>query len=197
MNVVEVYQCEVCGKESRNPSKIKNHEVQCKINKKKELEAEKNREKWEKEFLETFHPSRLKECINEYLEKFGVPPFEHLSYSVKYSDNVSNSHECPMNGVTNWSRRDPDKPTSYPGFKGNISGKYNADDHTISEYCSSFHRKVKIPGIHSGTGGGGHDGFRYELKFFIDDFPNLKNEITKERAKSGLNDTSLDIVYEG
>lgn len=176
MKVIEVYQCEVCGKESRNKSKIKNHEVQCKIQRKKELEAKKNKEKWEKEFLETFHPSKLKEYINEYLEKFGVAPFEELSYSLHYSNNVSNSHECPRRGVTNWGGRDQNKPTSYPGFKGLITGKYNSDNHTISEYCSSFPRKVKIPGIHSGSGGGGEGGFSYELKIFLDDFPNFKKE---------------------
>ena len=38
---------------------------------------------------------------------------------------VSNSHNCPINGVTNWGNIDPDKPASYLGWSGQVNGTLN------------------------------------------------------------------------
>lgn len=178
MNVIEVYQCEACGKESRNKEKLHNHEVQCKIQRKKEIERKKNKEKLDEEFLKTFHPSNLKECVNIYLDKCGIPIFEELHWEVNYYDHVSNSHSAPINGETNWGERKEGVPTGYPGFSGRIWGSYNPKDRSISEYCGNFsHDRVIIPGLHTGSGGGGGDRkFSYQFQFFLEDFPTFKEE---------------------
>lgn len=203
MKVIQLYQCEVCGKESRNESKIKNHEVQCKIQERKRVEREKNKAKWEKEFLETFHPSKLKECVNSYLDKFGVPPFEELHYELRYYDHVSNSHSAPINGETNWGRKKEGIPTGYPGFKGRVWGYDNSVGCSISEYCGAFYNKVKIPGLHTGSGGGSGE-YRYEFQFFLDDFPSFKKEFEERQLKkvakanlSGDYSQKIDESYSG
>lgn len=202
MNIIKMYECEICGKTSRNEVKIKNHESQCKSQYNKKLEIQKNKEMWEKEFIETFHPSMLKECVNTYLQKFGEATFEQLNFEIYYSENVSNSHSAPINGVENWGGKEG-LPKGYPGFQGRITGEYTSDKKSISEYCGSFYGKVKIPCIHTGSGGGGGDGkFGYQIQFFIDDFPNFKKEFEAEyglrKAKSLL--TGKDVggfIYRG
>ena len=43
--------------------------------------------------------------------------FERLHFS----ENCSNSHVAPRDGVLNWSGRDSDKPTGYPGFSCKVN----------------------------------------------------------------------------
>lgn len=201
MNIISLYECEICGKQSKNETKIKNHEKQCKAENMKKIEIQNKKNAWEKEFLETFHPSKLKECVNSYLEKFGEPTFENLEFELVYSENVSNSHSAPINGVENWGGKEG-LPKGYPGFQGRITGEYNSIGKSISEYCGAFYNKVKIPGIYTGSGGGGGGTFGYQFQFFIDDFPNFKKEFEynyhTEKAKCLLTGENFkSFVYRG
>jgi len=46
-----------------------------------------------------------------------------LRWQVSYNHNVSNTHNCPLSGVTNW-QCENDKPRGYPGFSGRIWVRY-------------------------------------------------------------------------
>jgi len=43
-----------------------------------------------------------------------------VDISMRWSDNVSNSHSAPHNGVTNWDR-DKEQPLGYPGWHGTMT----------------------------------------------------------------------------
>ena len=91
------------------------------------------------------------------------------------SDCVSNSHNAPHTGVTNWCGEGGNVPRGYPGWHGSIEFKYS---HELSGFGSSVFSQSRI---HLGSGGGGAKGGRYEVKFFDDDWPGL--------SKSALFDT--------
>lgn len=128
-----------------------------------------------------------------------------LAWNVLYSDSVSNSHDCPLNGVTNW-RVENDKPRGYPGFKGRIWIRYARELDTwgsdpIREYLG-------YPG--SGGAGGysgpwsdiakayyeryGHksvggkqrfikpDIYSWDYRFYIDDWPELAKMVEHQRT---------------
>lgn len=73
-----------------------------------------------------------------------------LRLDVSYQSIISNSHNCPKNGMTNW-HHDANKPSGYPGWEGriwlifdkDISGSFGGD-------------LLQGSGLHSGTGGYGY-----------------------------------------
>ena len=107
---------------------------------------------------------------------------------VNWSDSVSNSHDCPRGGVTNWGRRDvladgTPAPTGYPGWAGRIEFQLS--------HALGFGSDIMEPiGIHTGTGGGVEDKrYGYDVKFFASDWPGLEKnrvfEILKNERPSG------------
>lgn len=87
---------------------------------------------------------------------------------LRWSDSVSNSHSAPHNGVTNWSKRDEDKPVGYPGWQGRIEYELS---HALPSFGSDIMRGTRI---HTGSGGGrSSKQYGYEVKFFADDWPGL------------------------
>lgn len=100
-----------------------------------------------------------------------------------YSDHVSNSHSCPRNGVTNWGgdkklKDGTPAPRGYPGFSGSIGL------HMPVEPLSFASNVFEGTGIHTGTGGGGGGGYyRYEVKFFLDDWPGIAERIRADRER--------------
>lgn len=103
--------------------------------------------------------------------------------NLTYSDTVSNSHDCPHNGVTNWGG---DKtladgtpaPRGYPGFSGRIELTMPVEP---LSFCSDVFEGTRI---HTGTGGGGGNGnYGYEVKFFLADWPGIADRIAKEKEK--------------
>jgi uncharacterized C2H2 Zn-finger protein len=89
---------------------------------------------------------------------------------VSWSESVSNSHNSPRNGVSNWGR-DKDKPTGYPGWGGRIEFQLSHD----LGFGSDVFRNV---GIHTGTGGGTRDNrYGYDVKFFASDWPELAKSV--------------------
>lgn len=96
-----------------------------------------------------------------------------------YSDTISNTHECPDNGVTNWGGKNPDAPTSYPGFSGRIEGTLKRARKDMADYPTSDF--LKFIGIKTGSGGGGNEHWGYDCRVFIDDWPGIKARIEAER----------------
>lgn len=116
---------------------------------------------------------------NAIRDKFEIK-ITHLS--LDYSDSVSNSHSCPHNGMTNWGgdkllKDGTPAPTGYPGYRGRIEWEFTTD---IPGFCSDLFRNTRI---HTGSGGGGALRGSYEVRFFLDDWPGIKQAVEEERLK--------------
>jgi uncharacterized C2H2 Zn-finger protein len=110
-------------------------------------------------------------------EKFWVK----ITYlDVRWNDNVSNSHSCPRNGLTNWGR-EKDKPTGYPGWEGRIEFQVS---HNFVLSTSDMFKQI---GVNTGGGGSG-DGTRYgyEVKFFASDWLGLEKKRLFEIIKGDV-----------
>lgn len=99
------------------------------------------------------------------------------TWNLRWSNEVSNSHNCPKNGVTNWCNSDKDKPTSYPGWCGRINWEVEWPKEWDGFYLGSDLFKGDSR-INTGTGGGGgwKDGrqtFGYDVQIFAADWPGL------------------------
>jgi hypothetical protein len=102
---------------------------------------------------------------------------------IQHSDSVSNSHNCPRGGVTNWSRRDPDKPTGYPGWSGRIEYQMS---HNLPGFSSDLMRGT---GINTGSGGGiGGNRHGYSVELFDSDWPRITEMMDEERVLTVLRD---------
>lgn len=110
-----------------------------------------------------------------------------ISYlKLSYSKQVSNSHSCPRNGVTNWSGREQfkdgtDKPRSYPGWEGRIEFQVSHDQTFESRAFTAL-------GIHTGTGGGNGKHYGYDVQLFESDWPGL----SRARTMALLGGPSID-----
>lgn len=110
-----------------------------------------------------------------------------LFFSNFYFTNVSNSHHCPIGGVTNWAERETDKPTSYIGWCVNIHIIYSSEHNTSNERRDLEELVKKFPGFN--LGGGGYDGeeyngikgyvLHYSLNLYLSDFPVLQKQYDK------------------
>jgi hypothetical protein len=111
-------------------------------------------------------------------------------FNLLWSDEVSNSHTCPHNGVTNWGGREklPDgtpAPRGYPGWTGRMEWRVKWPKEWDGTYLGSDLFKGRRCRIYSGTGGGGHyrDGcqtFGYGVEIFAADWPGLARFREKE-----------------
>lgn len=96
-----------------------------------------------------------------------------LNLDLYWDPCVSNTHDAPYDGVTNWGGHHEDRPRGYPGWHGRIT--YKMTD--INTFAS---RALEKTGINTGTGGGGGDGiYSYGVTFFDADWP----AITRYREK--------------
>jgi hypothetical protein len=106
--------------------------------------------------------------------------FENLNYR----EHCSNSHNAPRDGVTNWSGRDDDKPTGYPGFSGRVKyvldNEPNFGDKRLKVgkgniISIDINNALKYIGVRTGGGGGcRNDASSYEVTLFLSDFRSMK-----------------------
>ena len=76
-----------------------------------------------------------------------------LKWDIQHHTQVSNSHDCPINGFTNWSTRDASKPTGYPGWRGRVWVRYAEPIHSFGS--NPWEETL----LHTGTGGfGSYEG---------------------------------------
>lgn len=124
-----------------------------------------------------------------------------LAWNIMLHEKVSNSHERPLNGVTNFNR-DIDKPLGYQGYSGRVWIRYKNNPPTFGS--EPFADTLTYPG----TGGGGDYGgvwspastkyfrlfgnkkskefnqphvYSWDYRFFLDDFPKLYDFIYKDK----------------
>lgn len=102
--------------------------------------------------------------------------FDKLEFvNLQYSNNVSNSHVEPEDGVGNWCGRNKDKPTGYPGWHGRIRGSFIREKKYNS--CYPYSDLLNLVGLKTGSGGGGNESWGYDVSIFVLDWPGLKHEI--------------------
>ena len=112
--------------------------------------------------------------------------FESISIEVRYMNLVSNTHQCPDNGITNWYRRDFDDnknplPRGYPGFHGIIHAFLKREEEYNWQYpVSDF---FKFIGLKTGSGGGGNRHCRYECSLFLADWEGLSEGLVFNKLK--------------
>jgi hypothetical protein len=132
-------------------------------------------------------------------------------WEVRYSKEIPNTHDCPLDGVTNWGRRDPKLPLEYPGWTGRVWIRYLRPELRWGD--DSFFHTV----THTGTGGGGsYDGpwakvgtyrwrrygyknpenaypvitcYSWDYKFFESDWPLVQEGESARQMLSILKDT--------
>lgn len=121
---------------------------------------------------------------------------------------VSNSHDRPIRGITNWGGRVHGAPRDYPGWHGRVWVRYAAP---IDSFGSDPWRSTLT---YPGTGGfGSYDGpwtrlystwfragacrprdwsepqiFSWDFRFFLQDWPALERAIEAERISAILRD---------
>lgn len=97
--------------------------------------------------------------------------------SLRYSNLVSNTHYAPIGKPKNW-HRSYDLPRGYPGWQG-----YIMFETTKQTECFSSHI-FKTFRVNLGTGGGSTTSSRYEVKIFLEDFPNLEKYLMINMIKN-------------
>lgn len=147
-------------------------------------------------------------------DKHNVPKKVNVlgfAWDISYSDRVSNSHSAPRSGKTNWCGRAEGAPSNYPGFQGRVWIRYDSDK-DFGFGSDPFRESMS----HTGTGGAGsYDGewkaiasayykkfghkrtteigrpelFSWDYKIFLDDWPLIKELITKETDAMDLRNT--------
>jgi len=99
-------------------------------------------------------------------------------FDLRWSDSVSNTHNCPKNGSTNWGGNRSDLPRGYPGWTGHIEWQIEWPKEWDGWYPGSDLFAGHRACIHTGTGGGGfwskgYQSFGYGVNIFAADWPGL------------------------
>lgn len=121
-----------------------------------------------------------------------LPGLIRLGYQLNYSPNVSISHSAPIGVRTNFSGVKCFR--KFPGFVGRFDAEYSEDygEAGLSRICGEFGGPAAT-GFNTGTGGGGYRRVGYELRLYLDDFPNLKKRIEEQMLVNRLTDG--DLIY--
>jgi len=148
--------------------------------------------------------------IKNALEKGWViklPKLTRITIESKWKEIVSNSHNCPRNGYTNWGGRNRGDCHGYPGWHGRVSAYYKDPKPFItikkpgnkriqmlsppglSDMTGGFSNDKSITGLNCGSGGG-RGGGRYVAFMFQEDFPNMEAAIPGK-----LEEMDKDIIW--
>ena len=158
--------------------------------------------------------------INYALRKSAKPAIPvkvvGFAWNITHDIEVSNIHDAPINGETNWSGRKSNVvPTGYPGWKGRVWIRFNKDH----DGFASDHFPATL--TYTGTGGAGaYNGpwsaiysawwnthlddrksikypepecLSWDYRFFDSDWPMLMEEYEKQRVWDILGDRDTAI----
>ena len=90
-----------------------------------------------------------------------------INWSIEYSETISNSHSCPINGVKNFYRR-TDIAQYYPGWKGTLHFKT-----TNSNRCRFFSEIFDKMHVHLGSGSGNSAYYSSMVNLYEEDWPSM------------------------
>jgi len=139
-----------------------------------------------------------------------VPRLLKITNNLRWSNMVSNSHSCPVGGVTCWSSYEArdGRPQGYPGWTGRIEWIVEWPKEFEHIYLGSdlFSRGTFSSGrqrAHTGTGGGGSLYFNrefntycqrpgYDFRIYASDWPGLTRYHEKKIMWSALSDNKLE-----
>jgi hypothetical protein len=139
-----------------------------------------------------------------------TPKVLKITHSLKWSDMVSNSHSCPVGGVTCWSRDEAKdgRPRGYPGWYGRVDWLVEWPKELEGMYLGSdlFSKGTFRTGrqrAHTGGGGGGGGHFNkefntwcqrpgYSLSIFASDWPGMARYHEKRKMWTVLSDNKLE-----
>lgn len=91
----------------------------------------------------------LAECVIKVIDQ--QVPVLGFKWDIR-KGNVGNTHDCPLDGVTNWGGREEGAPRSYPGWEGRVWIRYAKKTDGWSDV---FDRTLTHPGK---LGGGSYSG---------------------------------------
>ena len=179
-----VYVCEFCGKTGA-ASTIRKCERKCK-ERRKMYDQQRERHA---AFMQFRHKAasvqHFADMISEYLTKESGIDCRCSFDNPRISESASNTHSCPVDGVTNW-RKDGNKPRGYPAVCCSVNvyidGGYNPK---VSGILDEIKRNKS--GLNS-LGGGSQDfGIGYGCSLFASDFPvfgpKILEWIEKDKAR--------------
>lgn len=137
--------------------------------------------------------------VGKKIYKKVVMPIPHLvkftAFGLRWADSVSNSHHCPVGGVTNW-HSDMSKPQGYPGWTGQINWQVEFPPEWSYVYIGAD--LLDGSGIHKGGGGGGGynsstncQTFQYHCVIFAHDWPGLYAVEMRNRELARINKERL------
>jgi len=201
MGVEEVaaYRCTICQTLYLGEKVAEKCSKRCLNRLKREKQAQRIREQKQRLADSVRLEARNYDEIWELLIRYSK---EHLGLTLRldqvpnnFSDKVSNTHRCPIGGITNWGCR-PGKPRGYPGwegrFEGRVSGKRGVDLHAL--FQGSFVGDCDLPfsfrGFHTGTGCPG-DKFSISGYIFLSDFPKVEEWLKSIKVAERLSGKTL------
>jgi len=133
-----------------------------------------------------------------------MPRVLKITHNMTWSDSVSNSHSCPVGGVTCWSSHEAKdgRPRGYPGWCGRIEWLVQWPKEFDGIYLGSnlFSKGTFRSGrqrAHTGTGGGGGGHFNkefntwcqrpaYDFRIYASDWPGLTRYYQKRKMWNTL-----------
>lgn len=185
MKPIKAYACTICENIYKTKALAEGCEVSCKTTKEKEAKENARIEQidyWRNypRLNATSMAEVVSMCIEASKKIDPTSELDELKFKVRVDMNASNTHSCPIGGVTNWGneRKEPGAILGYPALVGIIQFIYKKNKNKTDIFGT-----YGIKGINTGTGtGGGSQTYsKYEVKLWIDDFPLLKEKIEKEQ----------------
>lgn len=103
-----------------------------------------------------------------------IPKLLTLDMDFRFQMIVSNSHDCPHNGITNW-EGDASKPRGYPGWSGRVAWTVQWPEELNGLHLAGDIFESPLTRINTGSGGGTSAGpeqkYGYDFKVFAADWP--------------------------
>lgn len=206
MKPIKAYACPICEDIHKTKALAEGCEVKCKAREEKNAKEKtriENIDYWRNypRLNATSMAEVVSMCIEASKHIEPTSELEKLSFVVRYEANSSNSHSCPIGGVTAWGsqRREEGAVLGYPSLSGKIKFSYKTNKNKLDIFGSFRHHGIL--GISTGSGGGGgKDGSSYEVYIWLDDFPLLREKIEKEQqsceAHKRLISEQLDVYID-
>jgi hypothetical protein len=224
MSVITAYKCDATGKLFEDKAKYVKHirkvAAERRITRKIDAVHKTEKQWWMDNFWNRVKSlEQLKAAILHHRDVFAAngiknyrgspkllptPIIEFTTLKLHYKDSVSNSHNCPHDGVTNWAGETKGAPRGYAGWTGRFDYDVQSHKNQLHSYPGSSEMWENTR-IHTGTGGGGghkdqeknfKQSFGYVLYLFFSDWPAMAAEYEKAKTYTILKgDTcSLDQI---